>query len=403
MKRATPILFLFLVIAWVAGPFLYRASWALTGAPVATRTTFPLPKVTPEKARVFGRDTTVATEPTPSWAVPPSSGLYEWPGDKPLSSEARLKKCGLPRPDPNAEIILLGVGSGEALATVSLAHEGMATTVVDLIIEPGDRPLYLVLSSWQNIIWRLEGATDRVSQVGLLAWPRAFAWPGSRKGLQFNVPPPPPRYAGVTGLPAARVVTAQPANCLMVGDLAREDLMETTAARAKSLFGRPAVVMAGGDRASAVRLPSGVAATMQAPAQTTGSVMPAPPATMPESWAEAPDPLSQWPGGLVTVHTSQVASSVAVRPAGLLPGSMGLAQLIEAGDIRRVRRGDRVEYQVHRPIARLPSGMSPWSVFVLEPGVPGPARGDGTDCIRRRTISGLPFTYPVGPRPCMKW
>jgi hypothetical protein len=88
--------------------------------------------------------------------------VHPWVDDH-FERPARPPVCLFRRPAPEAEVVLVGAGDGEA---------GAATPdAVQVRLEPGRRPVYLVLVSSKPLRWRLVGETRRVAWVNLLAKP----------------------------------------------------------------------------------------------------------------------------------------------------------------------------------------------------------------------------------------
>ncbi|MEM6422601.1 MAG: hypothetical protein AAF698_08425, partial [Pseudomonadota bacterium] len=71
--------------------------------------------------------------------------------------------CVVPTPPEGAEIILLSGYEGGALSTLAVAGQNREAEVTTVRIEPGTQPLWILASSFKPMLWRLEGATDRVA------------------------------------------------------------------------------------------------------------------------------------------------------------------------------------------------------------------------------------------------
>lgn len=298
--------------------------------------------------------------------------------------------CAVPRPVDSAVIGLVGVYQGDAMSPVALADRNLETTVVELVVEPGDRPLHLILTGYDNLIWRFSGATDRVSGAVLIASPHyvpnpEVAYSGGRHNIRR--PPPRVRYAGVVGLSADRVSTVAPEGCLDYFT----DPASATAIRLAGIIsariGRRPDVIAGAYAPSTLTLPSAAA--------TTASARPlAPVGFDPDLWRDA---LRFNRSGLADIRPEEVVSSVSVLAYDVLPSQMGLAQL--AGDGRIIKVGDRLK--IARPIPRFPAGLNGGHavIFLLGREVPMPSGSPGHSCVLREADGGAQAPSPLCPRP----
>jgi hypothetical protein len=286
------------------------------------------------------------------------------------------------------KLAVLSVYEGDAISTVALGSRDVETMVVDIEIEAGDEPLYLVLSAFENMVWRFSGATSRVEKVVLLAadgTAAAHHRPVTMRDAERlagaaarvaaghrNARPMAPSerpFAGVVGIPSDIIITRNPSACFSYFS----DPDSIQAARSSAIIrgatGRAPDVIAARYSVGAVRLPSGKA--------TEGA------------WAgRAPEGFDQamWrellrfnPGGISRIDPDQVQSAVTVQSYDVLPQEAGLAQLIGSGQIIRLSDGLRID----KPIARFPAGLAgAHSVsFMLGAGVPMPAGDAGHSCV----------------------
>src|SRR5262249_40152077 len=123
----------------------------------------------------------VASAQTPSALTPP-----------PPSARAA---CALPKASDAAKVLLLSAYETEALSSVTIGLQDVATRTPPLHIEPGHEPLYLVAIAFRPTIWRVTGAVERVERVVA-----AGIMTGPDRSLNDEVP-----LAGVAGIPAERV------------------------------------------------------------------------------------------------------------------------------------------------------------------------------------------------------
>lgn len=77
---------------------------------------------------------------------------------------AKKAGCILP-PAGEAKIILISTIGGGSWSDVALIKKTIETSVVDLQIEKGKEPLYIIARSYRPTIWRLTGVTQRVEHL----------------------------------------------------------------------------------------------------------------------------------------------------------------------------------------------------------------------------------------------
>lgn len=289
--------------------------------------------------------------------------------------------CDLPAVPGNARLVMFGAYESDAISSVAVGGPDQETNIIDVTIEPGGAPLYLVLTSYESMVWRIGGATGRVAQVVVSSQQDAPVKPvavssARRAGDRVAISPPPPlgsggvSASGVTGLPAAKVMIADP-QCPRYfsdskGSQAATVIKRSTGRTPDAVFGRYSV--------RSVSLPSGT----MVEAQRDGA--PVPPGFDAASWTDA---ARFWPGGLVRVDPRQIVAKTRVEPYKVLPSQMGISQLIGAGAI--VRTGDGDTFRVVRPIAHMPPSMGgAHSVtLILANGVPVPPGDPVHSCIIR--------------------
>lgn len=312
------------------------------------------------------------------------------PPGLPGSALAVPTNCSLPRVDARSTLIVLGVYEGDALSMVALADRNEVTSAADVIVEPGDAPLHIILVGHDNLIWRFSGAVERVSRVVLIASPShpprtiALSAPtGGRHGGQMLQRPGRAVYAGTTGLPSDRVSTVAPDACTDYFYDPASIKATRFAAVVGARAGRRPDVLAGAYSLSAIKLPSAMAAV--APRGLA-----APPGFEAALWSHA---LRFNPSGLARMEPQDVFSSVPVLPYDVLPGQMGLAQLAGQGRIERLSDG----LKIVKPIPRFPAGLSgAHSVtFLLGQGVPMPSGSPGHSCVVREADGGVMGASPL--------
>jgi Ca2+-binding EF-hand superfamily protein len=284
---------------------------------------------------------------------------------------AERAACAVTPPSEGALIHLVTAYEGQALTTVSIGGQDRVTQTAELVIEPGETPLYLVVGSFNLVIWRVTGAVDRVERIVVQS--------GSGAGDL--------RSGAVTGLPAEKVTFVASGACFRPGWEEAEGL--TAAATLAPHLGRPADAAFAVYAIGSVALPSRTAVDAaadtlddgQAPNPSAQADTRDPPASPGQDTAPIREELLRFhPGGVIAIDPGAVISAHPVEPYAVLPQAAGLIQLMEQGLIQRL---DRV-FVIQRPIPRFPAGLNgAHSVnFALAPGVPLPPGDLGHSSLR---------------------
>jgi hypothetical protein len=223
--------------------------------------------------------------------------------------------CEIDAPRTDERVTVIYAAGGKRLSSATLESGAVVTEVVDVEIEPADKPHYIVLSSGNSIIWRFTGHIDTISRIVAL-------------GSQYNGP----THAGIVGVPKERVSfvktdlaqlkKVQVHSCLqlhaacepsayfdipkvtrmeLAGPLPQEryrvdQLVEHTSAELIRIPGDETVMAGGRDRFA-----STITATRES--------------------------------GIVPIDVTAVISPEGVRPYKVLPGYVGLRDLIKSGAV----------------------------------------------------------------------
>lgn len=223
---------------------------------------------------------------------------------------AQAIRCHLPRASDEAKIVLLSVFGGLATATVDLGGADDPTEMVDVWIEPGPTPLYLLLAGYRGMVWRFHGQVERV----VMAVADANT-PSSRLA---------PRV-GVIGLPRDRVYITPEKYCLR-----QFDALNASGEALKAmpfLLGRSPDQIVVKKWASRVELPAG---RVEVIADLPDRVPPSATGLGQALWNAL---LARYPSGVVRINPSEVISRVSVTDRGP-PKEAGAAELLEAGALR---------------------------------------------------------------------
>lgn len=270
----------------------------------------------------------------------------------PMLGEFSAPRCAMPAVPDGTRLILVGGHTSEALSTVAVGGEEQATHHVEVTIEPGSQPLYLVLSSYHSMLWRLTGDVRRVAAVVVDSFESA------RGGHAA---------AGVAGVDARRVAVLR-GRCLAFFSVADRghDLWRNIGAIRRATGRRPDQVFASHYMGS-ISLPSGAIDYVRP--NTSPPLRPLLPGYDPDMWRTV---LSYWRWGIVETDPRQVISPAGAKAYRVMPAQAGIAQLLATGAIER--GDDSGRFRIVRPIAWIPSrlGGGHRVDFVLARGVPVP-------------------------------
>jgi hypothetical protein len=356
----------------------------------------------------FSIDATRDNEP------PPARSAYG--SEPPVERGYQPNGCAMPRVGDDARVVLVGVYSGDSLSTVALGSQDDETGVVEVVVEAGDQPLYVVLSAFSPTIWRFSGATERVQKAVMVA-----SKGGGRRTSDVSSPAAGPQsagrsaaaaaaaasraaddardaastglrrmnastraFAGVVGLDPARVTTAEDIRCFDYFSDPGSPKAVQAARVVRNAAGRTPDVVAGHYSLAAIRLPSGGGA--KGPGRLA-----APEGFETGMWREA-NRFS--PGGISAVRPEAVASAVGAVAYEVLPNQAGLAQLLGSGHLRR----SEGSLKIVQPLPRFPAGLggAHATSFVLAKGIPMPPGDPGHSCV----IDEATGRSAAGTNPC---
>ena len=291
--------------------------------------------------------------------------------------------CEVPKPVEQAELVFLSANEGQLLSTLAVAGQDEVTSVATITIAEGTAPLYIFATANSPIIWKIEGATERVQQV--VAQPNSVeTGPG----------------VAVAGISSESVLFVEPKSCVtrFIPEMSAETnarmapLLESLGRSFDHLFlarnmGGSQVIPAtneAGNDAAEIR-PYRTTMTFllgessydlsAAGMAITGSE---PPAQVGEASALSPvrSMMRFYPNGMIALSPEDVHASARVEFYEILPNQAGLLQLLADGTVE-YRSDD--SYYIKEPIGRFPAQLfGGHSVkFVLAPGVPMPAGSPG--------------------------
>ena len=313
--------------------------------------------------------------------------------------EATVAGCNVPNPPREARLVVVGAREGRALSNVWIGSEDRVTSVVTVEVTSGPEPLYLALASDGATIWDVIGATERV--VGVVAYADTAAEKagdaarnaaGGALGPQLRGKP----LVGVMGIPRDKVRFTAYTGCLVPPTEAT--LKDGSAQEAATLlFGRPADEIGGNYSAGTFSVPGlrhfpdrAVRNTIRLPKEGLGELL----------WRNV---LGDYPLGIAQIDAALVVSALPAKNYSVLPGSAGLATLVDTGELRitGMSRGVRINNGDIQPFTqpdkfritkklRMPAGAS--GSFVLADQVPPPDGDLSSVCVSsesdRRPVEG---------------
>jgi len=327
------------------------------------------------------------------------------------SIDTRAAQCAIPKIPDGVTAIHLEADDGAALSNVSIGGEDGVVTLIDIVVDQGETPFYVVASSRSAVIWRVTGATQRIRRFVSASETRTGHGQGTR--------------TGVSGLDAAVVHIVARHDCFSTiasGNMRPDATAQLHTILFQSLLGREpdlTVRPPPGHRPRTVarfELPAG---TLHVKAAYAGA------RTLPTSGPSAviwQDILRGRPGGVVDVDPATVVSATPPHAFEVMPGVAGLAQLVDQGLLEPVeflpgwRHPDgRIDvgslmkskagspgafeapsaFRIVAPMRMPPGHLSVYGVspkFILAPGVPMPSNLQTGTCVlaeqTREALSG---------------
>jgi hypothetical protein len=296
-----------------------------------------------------------------------------------LRFQAAVAECDVPPAPAGVHLVLLGAYQGKALSSAWVGTHDSVTSVTTVEIVPGREPLYLVLASYDAMIWDIVGATERIA--GIVAHAEVDADPA---GLQRDKP-----FVGVIGVARGLIRFTAHAGCLVP---VTEETMEDGSARdiAALLLGRAPDEIGGAQRAATFRVP----AARYFPDRPVRYAIPLPKKGRGEMlWREVEE---EFPAGIAQIDVESVISVHPVQSYTVLPGRAGLAQLVDAGALTIAGTSERFrldsddpkpfttagEFRIVEKV-RLPA--RPRGRFILRRGVAMPEGDLGRICLLTET------------------
>ena len=270
--------------------------------------------------------------------------------------------CSFPGYPEGAQVVLLSADRGLAVSSASLGGQDVSTSVVLVVVEPGDTPLYVIGTASRAVLWRFSGATQRIRHL-VLASGHSVTSPDFGTRIPM----------GETGVPRDTVTFLPETRCLINFDKPSSKAAEMDSDRIKDRVGHAPDMVAAREAVTRFSIPSGevVASSLYDTAQgrelekqrLLSFLSTDPLAGHPLDY----DIASRFPNGVMQVDSDDVIANVPVERYETLPESAGLKQLIDRGALEQVNVD---MYRILRPM-RMPAELS-GAHFTLMKGVPRP-------------------------------
>jgi hypothetical protein len=303
--------------------------------------------------------------------------------------------CSFPGYPEGARVVLLATERGLAISSASLGGQDVSTSVVLVVVEPGDAPLYVIGMASRAVLWRFSGATQRIRHL-VLASDQSVTSPDFGTRIPM----------GETGVPRDNVTFLPESHCLIGFAKTSSKAAQIDSDRIKDRVGRAPDLMAAREAVTRFSIPSGeiVASSLTDTAQgrdlekqrLLSFFSTDPLAGHPLEY----DIASRFPNGVMQVDPEDVIANLPVERYEILPGSAGLKQLIDRGALQQVNID---LYRILRPI-RMPADLS-GAHFTLMRGVPRPEGSYRGACVIDQE-TGQPVRTSsddkaiFGPMPC---
>ena len=285
-------------------------------------------------------------------------------------------------PNTSDEIVLLSGYEGTAYSSVAVSSLNEETEVTRVRIEAGVTPLYIIASTFTDMVWSIEGDTDRVAGF--------VAAKGRNPGFAG---------AGVVGLSEEKVD--------FIDNSCMEYFTSTSASAARraitqfeSIFDREIDRVISEYTLSSVAIPSGEMISRNERQANEAIAIEAGQDQITadngitfniESQTQFADQTQLFrftQEGLATVPVSQVVSPGEVQTYDVFPAEAGLIQLISSGHIE-FRDDDNSQYHqnayfIHETFPRFPAGLTGAHAvrFILGTGVALPGGSAGHSSVR---------------------
>lgn len=281
--------------------------------------------------------------------------------------EKREAGCSFTPPSAAAHFIAYAPYGGQTISTAYVGSPDIETGVIDVTIAPGTQPLYLVLKTYDAVIWRFSGATERIERVVAASFKTGRQ--DDRDARRTS------SAAGVIGVPRAKVQIAGP-DCLPRLEDQREIDAGVPQETLTAMFTRKPDAIRADNPIGKLALPA--LAMTRFEHDNKPAVLPG---FDPVIWQDA---LGFSAGGLATIKPGEVVAAEPVGDYDVLPNKFGLAQLVASGHLTYEGTSFFArKFTLQKPIARWPAEMNGAlsAAFIKPDNIPMPQGRLGHSCL----------------------
>ena len=292
-------------------------------------------------------------------------------------------QCQPVKVNQDSDLILVGAYEGSQVSTIAMAGQDKDTSAAAIMIERGEKPLTIVLSSYDAMVWKFSGNVARVAKVVAVSNQEN---PKDGKGA-----------VGIVGIPGEKVEFFTSANCLQgayeQGSGARAQL--------SALTGRAPGKFVGEYEIGVLSLPSGQNVKQETSENLVLDAV--------DNWAKrqmnnrlaefgksktsidsaqlnwmAKNVIRFNTGGIADFVLKDVVSAAKAEDYEVLPQQTGLLQLVKATALTIEETDSSGEtFKVEAPM-RYPAGLagSHSVTFIVNEGVAPPAGDPGHSTVK---------------------
>jgi hypothetical protein len=251
--------------------------------------------------------------------------------------------CAFPKIEDRQKLYVVTAYEGGTLSNTTVAGQDKETETSTIEIAEGSDPIYLAVSSYTPMIWRITGHTERV----------AGFFGAARQGV------------GVVGLPKDKVTLVGDRECIMRFENVSPEMEQRLLSQ---LFNQLPDGISSFYTSGNLRLPDDFkqrnnrsAAAVMARRPVTFTLDGLPQKTIGKEIEPTMQSLRRFsPGGVADIDPAQVVASGMVERYQVLPQQAGLVQLLQDGSLKAANphRPSQPRYLVLKEFPRFPAGLA---------------------------------------------
>jgi len=291
------------------------------------------------------------------------------------------KKCNIPPVPEGVKIMGLSVYEGAAVSTATTIGQDELLDAIEVVVEEGLLDTYLILSSYDPVMWVFKGDTDAIKKV--IVNGSHISKVGKSR-------------SGIVGFDKGDVIFSDTSCVPYLTDtgsaeyyLAKNAIKKAVGRLPDYLYGvydPGRITVKGNGDISSRKVTYVSQEVMDKAAKEYNSPKPYlrdkyRPST-PDGFSDGVwlDIMSFHPAGVLQVDPDWVVSVNKAEAYEILPSFFGIAKLIYEGSIEELKRR---EYRIIKDIPRYPAGMGSGRAvnFLIAPGVKPPKGSPGQSCV----------------------